>query len=110
MRSRDNRGTDGLTSAYQVTQITSASTAVPDTAGQISIGVISLPSWVQLPETPTPDRYEKESLEPLSRPTRLAARVAQDKLIYELTERGREEIDHGLGVRWEDIKRSIGDV
>jgi hypothetical protein len=89
--------TDGLASAYQMTEITAGGPPVLETGGSLSIGVIILPYAQILPLTPvapessgTPS--DKESQSPQNR---LASEMSENRLFRQLVERGLADLEQG---------------
>lgn len=107
---RVDDGTDGLASAYQLTQITGAGVAaVQDTSGAMLFVVTPFPSWQIVPASPSPT--QEGSWEPREFPEpSLATRMARDKGFIQGTERGLAEIEQGRYSRIEDIKKKLGDL
>jgi hypothetical protein len=87
--------TDGLASAYQVTEITAGGPPVLETGGNLLIGVITLPYAQILPLTSvapessaTPSEKEPQSLQ-----NRLASDMSENRLFRQLVERGLADLE-----------------
>ncbi|MEK6607261.1 MAG: hypothetical protein AABZ30_06320 [Myxococcota bacterium] len=87
--------TDGLASAYQLTQVAGAAFAVaPATAGTPTAEMMGWPMLVELPLTGAT----------------LGQRMAGDAELVASTIRGQLELAEGGRRRLEDVKRRLGDL
>lgn len=89
--------TDGLASAYQITEVTVGGPPVLETGGNLLIGVITLPHSEPLPLTPAPlessvtqSEKEREILHNC-----LALEMTQNRLFRRLVEQGVADLEQG---------------
>ncbi len=101
--------TDGLASAYQVTQITGAGAATFDAAGNFIVPVTAMPYWRVL-SPPRQLDQEQQSEAPEPPQDNLAAKMAQDAFFCQLTARGQAEVERGDYSRIQNVKQKLGDV
>lgn len=104
--------TDGLASAYQMTEITAGGPPVLETGGNLLIGVITLPYSELLPLTPAPpessatqSEKERESLH-----NRLALEMTESRLFRRLVEHGVADLEQGRYEGLSEVKRKSGVV
>lgn len=89
--------TDGLASAYQITEVTVGGPPVLETGGNLLIGVITLPYREIIPLIPAPP--ESSAIEPEkklpSSHDRLASEMLENRLFQQLVERGLADLKQG---------------
>jgi len=86
--------TDGLASAYQITEVTAGGSPVLETGGNLLIGVITLPYSEILPLTPAPPESSVNEKE-LSSHNHLASEMSENQLFRQLVERGLSDLEQG---------------
>jgi len=89
--------TDGLASAYQITEVTAGGPPVLETGGNLLIGVITLPHSEIIPLTPAPPESsatESEKKLPSSYDS-LASEMLENRLFRQLVERGLADLGQG---------------
>ena len=89
--------TDGLASAYQITEVTVGGPPVLETGGNMLIGVITLPYREIVPLIPAPP--ESSAIEPEkkfpSSHERLASEMLENRLFQRLVEQGVADLEQG---------------
>jgi hypothetical protein len=86
--------TDGLASAYQITEVTGGGSPVLETGGNLLIGIITLPHSEILPLTPVPPESSVNEKD-LSPHTHLASEMSENQLFRQLVERGLSDLEQG---------------
>lgn len=102
--------TDGLASAYQMTEIAAGGPPVLETGGNLLIGVITLPHSELLPLTPVPPESSAthSEKEPESLDSRLALEMTENRLFQRLVEHGLADLEQGHHKELREVKRKSG--
>jgi hypothetical protein len=88
--------TDGLASAYQLTQYTGGGEPILETGGNLLFGVVTFPQIETIPLVPfTPETAAKEKEKELSGNNESSKKMSENKLFQQLTESGLKDLSQG---------------